>query len=103
MTWFRREKGRLQAPKDSQIRTEGLWSKCEGCRQIIWKKDLEPTFNVCPKCGHHLRLDARARLRLLFDDEIYSEHDTAVESTDPLKFVDRKPYHERLELAQQST
>jgi len=103
MAWFRREKQRLQATETSQIRTEGLWTKCEGCRQIIWKKDLEPTFNVCPKCGHHLRLDARARLRLLLDDEDYTEHDAAVESTDPLTFVDLKPYRERLVVAQKLT
>jgi len=103
MTWFRREKQRLQTPAGSQIRTEGLWTKCDGCRQIIWKKDLEPTWNVCPKCNHHFRLDARGRLRLLFDDEKYTEHDTGLESTDPLSFVDLKPYRERLASAQRAT
>ena len=44
------------------VRTEGLWLKCDGCREIIWKKDLESTFNTCGKCGHHFRMDARARL-----------------------------------------
>ena len=103
MTWFRREKQRLPATETSRIRTEGLWIKCDGCRQIIWKKDLEPTFNVCPKCNHHFRLDARARLRLLLDDEHFTEHDAALESTDPLNFVDLKPYRERLDSAQRST
>lgn len=103
MTWFRREKQRLQPTEASRIRTEGLWIKCEGCRQIIWKKDLQPTWNVCPKCNHHFRLDARARLRLLLDDDHYTEHDATVESTDPLGFVDLKPYRERLESAQRST
>ena len=103
MAWFRREKQRLQAAESSQIRTEGLWSKCEGCRQIIWKKDLEASWNVCTKCGHHFRLNARGRLRLLMDDEKYTEHDTDVESTDPLSFVDLKPYRDRLEAAQQLT
>lgn len=103
MTWFRREKQRLQPTETSRIRTEGLWIKCEGCRQIIWKKDLQPTWNVCPKCNHHFRLDARARLRLLLDDDQYTEHDATVESTDPLGFVDLKPYRERLESAQRST
>src|SRR5579864_7211413 len=103
MTWFRREKSRLQAPKDSTIRTEGLWTKCESCRQIIWKKDLEANSNLCPKCGHHFRMDARARLRLLMDDEKYTEHDSSIESTDPLAFVDLKPYRDRLAGAQQIT
>jgi acetyl-CoA carboxylase carboxyl transferase subunit beta len=103
MAWFRREKQKLQAPKSSQIRTEGLWIKCDGCRQIIWKKDLETTWNVCSKCNHHFRLDARSRLRLLLDGEKYTEHDAGLESTDPLCFVDLKPYSERLASAQQST
>ena len=103
MAWFRREKQKLQAPKGSQIRTEGLWIKCDGCRQIIWKKDLETTWNVCSKCNHHFRLDARSRLRLLLDGEKYTEHDAGLESTDPLCFVDLKPYRERLASAQQST
>ena len=103
MAWFRREKHRLPATESSQIRTEGLWIKCDGCRQIIWKKDLETSWNVCPKCAHHFRLDARARLRLLLDEEKYTEHDAGVETTDPLSFVDLKPYRERIESAQRST
>ncbi len=103
MAWFRREKQRLQATEGSRIRTEGLWIKCDGCRQIIWKKDLETTWNVCSKCHHHFRLDARARLRLLLDDENYTQHDVLVESSDPLGFVDLKPYRERLETAQKTT
>ena len=103
MAWFRREKQKLEVPKGSQIRTEGLWIKCDGCRQIIWKKDLETTWNVCSKCNHHFRLNARGRLRLLLDDGKYTEHDAGLESTDPLGFVDLKPYRERLASAQQST
>jgi acetyl-CoA carboxylase carboxyl transferase subunit beta len=103
MAWFRREKQKLEAPKGSQIRTEGLWIKCDGCRQIIWKKDLETTWNVCSKCNHHFRLDARGRLRLLLDEGKYTEHDAGLESTDPLGFVDLKPYRERLASAQLST
>ena len=103
MAWFRREKQRIQSAEGSHVRTEGLWSKCEGCRQIIWKKDLEASSNVCPKCGYHFLLDARARLRLLLDDDQYTEHDAALETTDPLAFVDLKPYQDRLRTAQQGT
>ena len=103
MTWFRREKKPLSAPEASRIRTEGLWTKCDGCRQIIWKKDLDANWNVCPKCGYHFRLDARTRLRLLLDDENYTEQDAGIETTDPLNFVDLKPYRERLRSAQQAT
>ena len=104
MAWFRREKKPLAAPDAiTHIRTEGLWTKCDGCRQIIWKKDLDANWNVCPKCGYHFRLDAQARLRLLLDDGVYTEHDAGLESTDPLRFVDLKPYRERLQSAQQAT
>ena len=103
MAWFRREKQRLQSAEGAHIRTEGLWMKCDGCRQIIWKKDLETSWNICGKCGYHFRLDARARLRLLVDDNQYTEHDAGIESTDPLHFVDLKPYQERLASAQQAT
>ena len=68
MSWFKREKGdddklpKLD-DKDRKVKTEGLWQKCEGCRQIIWKKDLETNWNVCPKCGAHSRIDARSEER----------------------------------------
>jgi acetyl-CoA carboxylase carboxyl transferase subunit beta len=84
------------------VRTEGLWLKCEGCRQIIWKKDLESNWNVCPKCGVHTRIDAAARLRLLFDGE-YETFDAGLRSSDPLEFFDSKSYRERLEGMKQST
>src|SRR5437016_11467542 len=108
MSWFKHEKSDDEkltpvGETERRVRTEGLWQKCEGCRQIIWKKDLESNWNVCPKCGHHFRLDARARLRLLLDDEQFTEHDAGIETTDPLSFVDLKPYHERLESAQRTS
>src|SRR5215475_2724599 len=71
MTWFKRQSGELDASGEKKIRTEGLWVKCEGCRQIIWKKDLEDNLKVCPKCGKHFRIDARTRLAQLFDDGEY--------------------------------
>ena len=65
--------------------------------------DLEASWQVCPKCQHHFRLDARARLRLLLDDDRWTEHDGGIESTNPLQFVDLKPYNARLAAAQQNT
>jgi len=103
MAWFKRESGELDPSGEKKIRTEGLWVKCEGCRQIIWKKDLEDNLNVCPKCGKHFRIDARARLAQLFDDGEYEVFSGNLVSTDPLKFVDLKPYSERLQRAQEET
>ena len=103
MAWFKRESGDLDTSGEKKIRTEGLWVKCEECRQIIWKKDLEENMNVCPKCDKHFRIDARTRLAQLIDDNQYETFDGDLSSTDPLKFVDLKPYSSRLKQAQHDT
>jgi len=103
MAWFKRESGELEASGEKRVRTEGLWVKCENCRQIIWKKDLEENLNVCPKCGKHFRIDARTRLAQLLDEAQYQTFDGNLVSTDPLKFVDLKPYSSRLKQAQEDT
>jgi len=103
MAWFKRESGELDTSGEKRVKTEGLWVKCEGCRQIIWKKDLEDNMNVCPKCDKHFRIDARTRLALLLDDNRYETFDGDIASTDPLKFVDLKPYSSRLKQAQADT
>jgi acetyl-CoA carboxylase carboxyl transferase subunit beta len=103
MAWFKRESGELDTSGEKKVRTEGLWVKCEGCRQIIWKKDLEENMNVCPKCDKHFRIDARTRLSQLLDDNQYESFDGNLSSTDPLKFVDLKPYSSRLRQAQKDT
>jgi acetyl-CoA carboxylase carboxyl transferase subunit beta len=103
MAWFKRQSVELDPSGEKKIRTEGLWVKCEGCRQIIWKKDLEDNLNVCPKCGKHFRIDARTRLANLFDNGEYEVFSDNLSSTDPLKFVDLKPYSERLKRAQEET
>jgi acetyl-CoA carboxylase carboxyl transferase subunit beta len=103
MAWFKRESAELDTSGEKKVRTEGLWVKCENCRQIIWKKDLEDNMNVCPKCDKHFRIDARARLALLMDDNQYEILDANISSTDPLKFVDLKPYSSRLKQAQKDT
>ena len=103
MTWFKRQSGEIDAGGDKKVRTEGLWVKCDNCRQIIWKKDLEDNLNVCPKCDKHFRIDARTRLAQLLDDNEYEIFDSDLVSTDPLKFVDLKPYSSRLKQAKADT
>src|SRR6201984_1697647 len=103
MGWFKRESGELDTSGEKKVRTEGLWVKCENCRQIIWKKDLEEKMNVCRKCDKHFRIDARTRLAQLLDDNQYQTFDGDIGSTDPLKFVDLKPYWSRLKQAQEET
>jgi acetyl-CoA carboxylase carboxyl transferase subunit beta len=103
MAWFKRESGELESSGEKKVRTEGLWVKCENCRQIIWKKDLAENLNVCPKCDKHFRIDARTRLAQLFDDGKYETFAGNMSSTDPLKFVDLKAYSSRLKRAQEET
>jgi acetyl-CoA carboxylase carboxyl transferase subunit beta len=103
MAWFKRQSVDLDTSGEKKIRTEGLWVKCDQCRQIIWKKDLEDNFNVCTKCGRHFRIDARTRLGQLLDEGEYETFSDGLRSTDPLKFVDLKPYAERLTKAQEET
>src|SRR5690242_5041129 len=103
MAWFKRETGELDTSGEKRVKTEGLWVKCENCRQIIWKKDLEENMNVCPKCEKHFRIDARTRLAQLLDDNQYETFDGDIASTDPLKFVDLKPYASRLKQAKKDT
>jgi acetyl-CoA carboxylase carboxyl transferase subunit beta len=103
MTWFKRQPGELDTSGEKKIRTEGLWVKCDNCRQIIWKRDLEENLSVCPKCGKHFRIDARTRLAQLLDDNQYEIFDSNLASNDPLKFVDLKSYSSRLKQAKADT
>src|SRR5262249_12741 len=103
MTWFKRQSGELDTSGEKKVRTEGLWVKCDQCRQIIWKKDLEDNLNVCPKCDKHFRIDARTRLAQLLDDNQYDVFDTSLSSKYPLHFVDLKAYSSRLKTAKADT
>ncbi|HEU5451269.1 MAG TPA: acetyl-CoA carboxylase, carboxyltransferase subunit beta [Terriglobales bacterium] len=103
MTWFKRQSSELDTSGERKVRTEGLWVKCEECRKIIWKKDLEDNLNVCPHCQKHFRVDARTRLAQLLDDGEYEIEDDNLVSTDPLKFTDLKKYSDRLNAARKQT
>lgn len=85
------------------MRTEGLWLKCDSCRQIIWRKALEENLHVCPKCEFHFKVDAATRLKQLFDGAAWQEYDRGLSSTDPLGFVDQRPYKERLAAMKKAT
>ena len=103
MAWFKRESSEIQANEEKRVRTEGLWEKCEGCRQIIWKKELEENLNVCTKCNYHFRIDSAQRLMLLLDEDSIETQDENLESTDPLNFSDTRPYKSRLEKSKAAT
>ncbi|MCU1283913.1 MAG: acetyl-CoA carboxylase carboxyltransferase subunit alpha [Acidobacteriales bacterium] len=103
MAWFKRDNTELDPSGEKRVRTEGLWEKCEQCNHVIWKKDLDANLSVCPKCDRHFRIDAEARLNLLFDDAKYHLFDDRLYSTDPLRFTDTKAYSDRLRKTQEST
>jgi acetyl-CoA carboxylase carboxyl transferase subunit beta len=103
LAWFKRESSEIQANEEKRVRTEGLWVKCEGCRQIIWKKELEENLSVCPKCEYHFRIDSAQRLMLLLDEDSIETQDETLESTDPLNFSDTRPYKVRLEKSKASS
>jgi acetyl-CoA carboxylase carboxyl transferase subunit beta len=94
MTWFKREKKPMEAIPDRRVVTEGLWIKCTGCKEALWKKDIEG-LHVCPKCGYHYKLTAIERINLLLDYG-WAEHDASLHSTDPLQFKGSKPYIDSL-------
>jgi acetyl-CoA carboxylase carboxyl transferase subunit beta len=114
MSWFKREEGEYQtavggpAPENGMdsggknVRTEGLWVKCPGCRQPLYKAELDANLQVCPKCQHHFKLSARGRIGMLLDPD-YELVDGGLRSTDPLNFTDIKSYKQRLRVAQQQT
>jgi len=105
MPWFTRDKtSRPSTPPEEErkVKTEGLWVKCEGCRQIIWRKALGENLQVCTKCGFHFKIGAVSRLRQLFDGD-WEEFDKGLTSTDPLGFVDSRRYTERLGAMQKAT
>jgi acetyl-CoA carboxylase carboxyl transferase subunit beta len=101
MAWFKRDKKSIEQstpPEERRVRTEGLWVKCESCRTIVFRKDLEANLLLCPKCQFHFKMTAQQRLQMLLDGR-WTERDAKMTSTDPLKFVDTKPYAARLKEA----
>jgi len=105
MAWFKKEKRPLPpTPEEARVvHTEGLFTKCPQCHRALWKKDLDDSIGVCTKCGYHFRISARRRLELLFDQGKYEEFGGTLFSPDPLGFVDKRAYRDRLEEARRST
>jgi acetyl-CoA carboxylase carboxyl transferase subunit beta len=98
MPWFSKKTKRIETVpvEERVVRTENVFVKCDGCEAHLYKRELDESQQVCTKCSYHFRVGARDRLAMLFDDGKYEELDKDVVSTDPLEFVDSKPYPERL-------
>jgi acetyl-CoA carboxylase carboxyl transferase subunit beta len=103
MAWFKKEKTPKQ-PADRRLPIrEGLWVKCDHCKEIIYKQEVLLNTNVCPKCNYHFRISARERLEQLLDEGRYVEFDTDIAPDDPLEFKDTKLYSKRLAQYQDRT
>jgi acetyl-CoA carboxylase carboxyl transferase subunit beta len=102
MAWFKRDAHEIQPLPDHEVKTEGLWTKCEGCGKTIWKQEIENNLQVCPSCGKHFKFSARERIALLLEPG-YELVDLELVSTDPLEFTDLKPYKARLAAARKKT
>ena len=105
MAWFKKEKTPKAAPARERKITipEGLWVKCDNCKEIVYKKEVARNANVCPKCNYHFRISARERLEVLYDDGKYREFDTDIAPVDALGFVDSKAYASRIAAYQAET
>lgn len=105
MGWF----SRVRAPKPSATGDErlqlpgGLWTKCAGCSEIVYTKEIEAANKVCPKCNHHFRMSGRERITLLCDRQSFREIDADQKSTDPLNFRDKVKYKERIKKAEKQS
>jgi acetyl-CoA carboxylase carboxyl transferase subunit beta len=99
MAWFRKDKKPLTAQDRRDVPTD-VFDKCQGCGEILYRERLAQNLNVCPHCGHHVRISADAYLSILLDSDTFEELDANLRAADPLKFKDLKPYPERIAAAE---
>jgi acetyl-CoA carboxylase carboxyl transferase subunit beta len=103
MEWFKKIKPNVKIREKKVKMPEGLWVKCDSCKEIVYKQELEKNLSVCPKCNYHFRISARQRIEQLADPGTFVEHDQGVASMDPLKFKDSKRYRDRLKESMSKT
>jgi len=103
MIWFKK-KQEMPGVKESKSNVpDGLWIKCDGCKEIIYKQQVERNQSVCPKCNYHFRIGAKERLALIVDEGSFKEYDGRLHPADPLNFKDMKSYPERVKEARKAT
>jgi acetyl-CoA carboxylase carboxyl transferase subunit beta len=103
MAWFRKKDGEGESGGRKVVIAEGLWIKCDSCKEIVYRAEVERAGRVCPKCRYAFRISARERIALLTDTGSFEEHDAGVVSTDPLAFRDTKRYRDRVRSAREKT
>lgn len=104
MAWFKKPQyTKLEPPKKKDRIPDGMWWKCPECLEIIYNKDFEDNLKVCRKCNYHMRLSAKERIAILFDESSFIEDNINLSSLDPLNFKDSKPYPVRIKASQEET
>ena len=98
MAWFKRDKKGLM-PQEKKDLPGGLWIKCDGCGEIIYKKELDKNLYVCMKCNHHFRMKSSMYVKILLDDGLFEEFNENMKSVDPLKFKGTRKYSDQLKSA----
>src|SRR5512132_1588994 len=99
MAWFWRRKESGDGRPRKAVIPEGLWIKCESCKEIVYRAEVERAGRVCPKCGYPFRISARERIASLIDEGSFEERESGLRSKDPLGFKDTKRYSDRLKAA----
>jgi len=103
MAWFRRKADESGGKASKVTIAEGLWIKCDSCKEIMYRAEVERAGRVCPKCHYPFRISARERIAVLADPGSFEERETGLATTDPLSFKDTKKYRERVRAAAQKT
>jgi len=102
MAWFQRSNKNIKEQQQKEM-PDGLWTKCLGCSELIFKKQLEENFYCCTKCNYHFRIGSKEYITILFDEGTFEETNIKLRSADPLNFVDSKSYKERLQTNYETT
>ena len=103
MAWFKKQKGAAPPPSPRAKSVEGMWLKCNHCREIVYRKEVDRNNKVCPKCEYHFPISVSERIALLTDLGTFKEWDAEVEPSDPLQFTDSRSYRDRLKSQQEKT
>jgi acetyl-CoA carboxylase carboxyl transferase subunit beta len=103
MAWFKKQKGAPPQTPPRSKSVEGMWLKCNHCREIVYRKEVDRNNKVCPKCEYHFPISVSERIALLTDLGTFKEWDAEVEPSDPLHFSDSRSYRDRLKSQQEKT
>src|SRR5438270_12118474 len=103
MAWYHRVPAPKLPPEQRKARMEGLWIKCDGCGEIVYKQDVGKNLEVYPKCDEHFPLPVRKRLELVLDPDSFARHDMGLESTGPLQFSDSARQRARISACQKTS